>query len=247
MIVIAIMSIMLIQTSYAAEEQILFSCTILKVNERPEIKSKSFKKISGRSEKKSYFLLEGKLVFRNVELSLKQPDWSWSGTKEPLDILDIDVLATPMLLILSGESASVSVTDETPIEYFEKLPDGNYALKKSRQQVGVLMTVLPTILRNGSIKLDVFEINITGVGERMPLKGVTLDVGAPLISTHSISAEAQINADRDYVILSEIGEESSLLYRIRASVITDYKSAMTNKIIEEHNKHSMPGTNVNNK
>ena len=90
-------------------------------------------------------------------------------------------------MTLEDLSASITISDETELQYFEQAQDGLFSLRSlevGESAPGIELGVTPRSksLEEGRIELD-FKFRITSVNSRESLEGVKLNVGRPILRT----------------------------------------------------------------
>lgn len=130
---------------------------------------------------------EGAYVFHDKEtVLLGKPELRWSGKPEPSDP-DIHLLAHPTMLLPEGLEGIVTVSDDTPIQYFEPAGskgDKTFELKTLDVPAGFKTSVIITSLKSVHEASVQLSLDISLVGARLPLDGVSLNVGKPIV-THT--------------------------------------------------------------
>lgn len=141
---------------------------------------------------------------------------SWNGENEPPDNSEITLLSSPRLLAKLGEDAEIHVSAGEQVEYFEKLPDGRFKHQKLPIFEHVYFTVKPIQCSPEFIILDVtFSIEL--MGKRVPIAGVALDVGQPVINKRSVSSRICIRP-KEWAIMSMVQDENVLLFCMQAEI-----------------------------
>lgn len=122
----------------------------------------------------------------DVELVMEGGTLTWDGKPEPNDP-GIVLLARPNIMTLEDLSASITISDETELQYFERAQDGLFSLRSlevGESAPGIELGVTPRSKspEEGRIELD-FKFRITSVNSRESLEGVKLNVGRPILRT----------------------------------------------------------------
>jgi hypothetical protein len=114
-----------------------------------------------------------KALIGDTELRLDGPDASWNGRPEP---------PSQQIVGLGGvtgikQGSFVEILDETPLQYFERRPDGAFDLKTVDETPGIRAAVKVKALGQAQIWVGRYLVT-----RREPIEGVTLDVGEPVLA-----------------------------------------------------------------
>ena len=124
--------------------------------------------------------------WNDVEVVMEGRMLTWDGKPQPDNPL-IVLLSKPTITTLEDLSASITVSDETPLQYFEQAPGGLFALRTLEvgdSAPGIELGATPRHNSDGQgrIELD-FKFRVTSVNSRESLEGVKLNVGHPILRT----------------------------------------------------------------
>ncbi|MEM7392148.1 MAG: LptA/OstA family protein [Verrucomicrobiota bacterium] len=131
---------------------------------------------------------------------------------------DIDLLSAPRIVTRENQDARIEIK-ENALEYFQKGSAG-YELKHlpedQRPGLSINMKATPIPDRPGNVRLE-WNASIVTVTERVPLPGVSLDVGKPLVNKREASSSVDCFDDRWMLLagmqtLGDRGEGSLLLF-----------------------------------
>ncbi len=122
----------------------------------------------------------------DVELVMEGKTLTWDGKPQP-DAPGIVLLSRPSIRTLENLKASIEISDQAPLQYFEAAQRGLYALRAlevGENVPGVLLGVSPRHIPDGegNIELD-FVFRVTTVTRRERLEGVDLNVGRPILGS----------------------------------------------------------------
>lgn len=124
-----------------------------------------------------------RIAFGHLTMSLDGDVITWNGESEPPEASGIEVLSAPQLAVLDGKNAELRI-DSGPLEYFEREEDGRFALRTTSDSEQPGLTLAATVHADGAagaVKLDC-SLRIVRCTRRLPLPGVALDVGPPVIT-----------------------------------------------------------------
>ncbi len=164
------------------------------------------------------------LTFREAQIKVKgltllagPEGWTWNGKPEPPPGSAAENIAAPTMCALAGQRFEMFIGSELPIQYFEKRPDGLFELKELKEWTGIKLgaTVEPSGEKEAMIR-D-FGLQVRVVGARVPLEGVTLDVGPPMVSAHELSTTVKVPLDRYTGIIFGTEEQGFLLLKVKVS------------------------------
>jgi hypothetical protein len=99
------------------------------------------------------------------------------------------VISTPLVTTVLGQPAQLRAGGAPPVQYFERESDGHYALKALPVTPDLSFEVTPVRTSGASVVLAL-DFKLTTLGPRVPLEGVSLDVGAPRLQEISGRTEA---------------------------------------------------------
>ncbi|MBU4199196.1 MAG: type II and III secretion system protein [Verrucomicrobia bacterium] len=107
----------------------------------------------------------------------------------------VKVLAAPMIAARVGQEAIIRV--QSQIQYFDPQTNGSFALKtlpeKESPGIRLAATINPTTAGNIAVNVD---LQLNTLKERMPIQGVSMDVGLPLIQKRAIKTKIEFRLDQ---------------------------------------------------
>lgn len=110
----------------------------------------------------------------------------------------LQILSNPRLTVNNNEVASIQVGENVALpDEVETLTDGRTRASVRREDVGVLLTVTPSISSDGFVRLDI-EPEISTVTERTTQ--ITEDFAAPIISTRKVDTTVTVRDGQTVVI-----------------------------------------------
>jgi len=178
------------------------------------------------STKGSFLLFTAaKLRIAGISLVADATGWRWSGKDLPPQASGIERIASPRVMVLLGESFQVEIGSRQPIEYFERRPDGLFEFKKSDEKTGLSLscTVEEGNLK-GCVALRDLRIKLGSIENRVPVEGVSLDVGQPIVRTQESVFTVGIKLDEYQGMLLRSERYGSLLIRLRVSSVPPDKA-----------------------
>lgn len=181
-----------------------------------------------RPSSKFTFRQEGAYVFHDKEtLLLGRPNLSWGGRARPSDV-DIERLARPSMRLPEGLEGVVEISDGTPIQYFEAVEAGDentFVLKTLDVSTGFRASVI--VNRTGPVEEASVQLSldVSLVGARLPLDGVSLNVGKPMVTRTPHSDVHTIALGRWASLIGSERSDSALLLLIKVSPDEDAEPA----------------------
>lgn len=110
----------------------------------------------------------------------------------------LEILSNPRLTVNNNESASIQVGENVALpDEVETLTDGRTRASVRREDVGVLLSVTPSISSDGFVRLDI-QPEISVVTERTTQ--ITEDFEAPIISTRRVDTTVTVRDGQTVVI-----------------------------------------------
>lgn len=167
------------------------------------------------------------LTIGDLVLDLDKDDL-WGGRPEPPEDAGITVLSMPQLIIPAGEKATLRSGGQTEIQYLEWQSENCYTVKTLPPEFppGLLIEVASREGRPddqpGTVYLDM-KIQVTVVGERVPVRGLNLDVGKPAVQTNELNTHKRFQLGRWDLLTTQFSRElknrdaETLLVFMRAS------------------------------
>lgn len=157
------------------------------------------------------------LVFSDVTLTANGNSWSWDGEDRPPE--SIDFLSALRVTTISGQEAEIRVIKSFSPQYFEKLPDGLFEVRKVEDaNVGISVKETPVLQKDGMVIFKDLEIKISTITEREPIEGVTLNVGYPIVDTQIYKISPTLNPNQYYGLLCLVDDGATLLLKLRANL-----------------------------
>lgn len=128
--------------------------------------------------------------------------WSWNGKPEPPKsdgYPSVEGLVAPRLVSPFGQEFLISMNPSDPVEYFERGDDGLYRVMRSEVETGVKIGAA-SVERgpSGRVVLHDFEVTVSTVEDREPLEGTRLDIGKPIIHTHTFKSTFSVQPGLKY-------------------------------------------------
>ncbi len=99
---------------------------------------------------------------------------------------DVDLISKPELLVINNGTATIKAGGEVPFQDAQYDAKGNLQLGVKWQDVGVSLTMQPTILANDFVQLNVQQLEVTDVPRIENLRGVDLPVFAKRSQTGNV-------------------------------------------------------------
>lgn len=140
--------------------------------------------------------------FGGLTMSLDDDVITWNGDTDPPDESGIEVLAAPQLAVWNGQEAELRISSGA-LEYFERQEDGRFALRRTPEDQQPGLTLAATVHADkaaGAVTLDC-RLRIVRCTKRLPLPGVSLDVGPPVIEQQETRTSVVLNPG-DWCLLS---------------------------------------------
>ncbi len=110
----------------------------------------------------------------------------------------LEILSNPRLTVNNNESASIQVGENVALpDEVETLTDGRTRASIRREDVGVLLSVTPSISSDGFVRLDI-QPEISVVSERTTQ--ISEDFEAPIISTRKVDTTVTVRDGQTIVI-----------------------------------------------
>jgi len=106
----------------------------------------------------------------------------------------MEVLTSPQILTKANSDSEIYIISEAPIQYFEKMKDGNFALKEEKGvKLGLTfkVKVIPVAGSDTTVKFE-SHTSISVLKSRKKIDGVNLPVGAPIISERKDDTTATV-------------------------------------------------------
>ena len=154
-----------------------------------------------------------------VKLHVDEEGWTWNGRPRPPANDKIEAIASPRVILLPGERFTIGLGSQQPIQYFEPRPDGLFELKTMEEQPG--MAIEGWVETHGPDRVLVrdFALALRSIEKRLPIEGVNLDVGAPLVNAREWRTSIMLQPDRDYGVQLTTEGYGFLLLRLKVQVV----------------------------
>lgn len=125
-------------------------------------------------------------------LSVNGQTLSLGGDTAPPDGGGLSVVAAPRLRTLLGQRCQLKSGIGEPLQYFEREPDGRFALKPASVRPLLEVNMLPSKGSRADTVDTELKYRFVRLGKRTPLRGVSLDVGAPEVLESSGGTQAEV-------------------------------------------------------
>ena len=160
---------------------------------------------------------EAEFTAKGLTLRATADGWTWNDKPEPPAGAAIEKIAAPKICALPAQEFSVFIGSEIPIQYFEKTPQGLFALKELKEWTGVKLKAAVEPSGEGEVLIRDLSVQVRTVGARVPLEGVKLDVGPPVVAASELTTT--VKAPRDCYTGLIFGGESQgvILLRVKVS------------------------------
>ena len=151
-----------------------------------------------------------------VKLKADGADWLWNGEKNPPPEGGVQNISQPTVTAVAGRPFAIDVSSDTPIEYFERRADGLFELKRLEENAGFSIATTPEPGESNRIVLKDFKIALRSIARRVPIAGVSLDVGRPVVETWEQRTTLAVKSGTDYGMQIASQGYGSLILRFRA-------------------------------
>ena len=155
------------------------------------------------------------MTIDGVKFVADEEGWKWDGKDQPSPHGRIQRIASPSLAVRMPETFQVYVGSETPIQYFAGRPDGLFELRSLAAKTGISLSGRVEKGESGTIILPNLTLTSSLVGKRMPLEGVSLDVGEPIVTTDVLQTAISLMPGRDCGIVLTSKGVGCFLIRLR--------------------------------
>lgn len=156
-----------------------------------------------------------KLKIGEDTLIAAQKNWSWNGKSAGMDktpsFEHMKLLHSPRAMINSGETAEINIISQQPLEYFERRSGDMFELKRKVEETGLKISITAEEESSGKIHLTEIKFSLRSVGERKPIRGVSLPVGEPIINDQEITADLRLTPGKYYGLMLHPSEGQGLL------------------------------------
>ena len=202
---------------YRVEGDVSFQATQLQIHPLPP---DTVAEDNPRRTKGSVLLFTaGELRLGGVSLVADATGWRWSGKDLPPQGSGVEQIARPKIMVLAGQAFQMEIGSRQPIEYFERRPDGLFEFKKSDEKTGLSLSCTVEEEKKGCVLLRDLTIKLASIENRVPVEGVSLDVGQPIVRTQESVLTVTIKLDEYQGMLLRSERYGSLLIRLRVSSV----------------------------
>jgi hypothetical protein len=167
----------------------------------------------------SFFNLAS-LTLAGVKFVADDSGWTWDGKERPPSGKGVEMISSPKVIVLLGESFEIAIGSQQPIEYFEKRPDGLFELKRLHEETGLTISSHVSKGESGRIVLRDLTILLRSIEAREPVEGVSLDVGRPKVKARQYKVTIAVNQGRPCGIMLGTDGYGFLLVRLRVNLVT---------------------------
>jgi len=134
----------------------------------------------------------------------------------------MELLASPQILTKANSDAEISIGSEMPIQYFEKLKDGNFVLKETKGVKLGLTLGAKLIPESDTLVTLKLHTSISSINMREKIAGVNLPVGEPVISNQEIDTTLSVELGKTvmfsgYKVTRPNGSVEVILISIKVS------------------------------
>ncbi len=143
-------------------------------------------------------------------------NWRWDGEEEPVNTREVKKIMAPRVRQYLGQPVEIAIRENVPVFYFEKRPDKLFDLKHKMVEVGMTVDFTLEAGQAGRIVLRDLTFTFNAIGEREPIEGVPLEVGAPITTSKSYTTSLALKPGLYYGLL--IYTEGHGQYIIRVKV-----------------------------
>lgn len=163
-------------------------------------------------------------------LEITKNGWFWNGAcldfgrAEEMGMPEnqIQVIASPAILIESSESATIFISSNQKLEYFEKREDGLFELKHIQGPTGLKIEIRAESEGQNKIRIKYLTFSLRSVEEREPIPNVTLPVGRPILESREFKVDIEVTPGKDYGFILHPGQgQGVLIIRLRLDLITE--------------------------
>ncbi len=162
-----------------------------------------------------------KLNVPGAEFVADNHRWTWNGKDHPPSGGRVEQISSPRVVVIQGESFEIDIGSRQPIEYFERRPDGLFELKKLEgKPLGFYLSAVVEEGKANKLVLRDLTIRLRSIESRVPIEGVSLDVGPPVITSRESVLTLSVQPDQSYGIILSTEGYGYLLLRLWAGVVT---------------------------
>jgi hypothetical protein len=154
-----------------------------------------------------------------VKLKADASEWLWNGGKVAPPSGSVQTIGQPTITAVMGEPFTIEVSSDTPIEYLEKRADGLFELKRLDEKAGFSISATFEPGESSRIVIKDFKISLRSIARRVPIEGVTLDVGRPVVETWEQRTTLAVKPGMDYGMQIASQGYGSLILRFKATEI----------------------------
>jgi hypothetical protein len=202
---------------YRVEGDISFEATRLQIHPLPP--DTVAEENAGSTKGSLLLFTAAKLRLGGVSLVADATGWRWSGKDLPPQGSGIERIASPKIMVLVGQAFQLEIGSREPIEYFERRADGLFEFRKSDEVTGLKLSCTVEKGKDECLILRDLTIKLASIENRVPIEGVSLDVGQPIVRTQESVFTVAIKLDECQGMLLRSERYGSLLIRLRVSSV----------------------------
>ena len=128
------------------------------------------------------------------------------------DTVKSRLLASPKILVLDGKQANIKIVSEIPYQELTQTSGGGNIGTTKFKDVGVTLTVTPTAVRDGKIRLKVtpeFSVQAGTVSISIPSGSSSMSSAQPIVNTRSATTQTLVG-DGQTVVLGGLRKKDVL-------------------------------------
>ena len=136
-----------------------------------------------------------------------------------VDAAPFEIVSAPQLLVLLGQEAAVQMG--RPVAHLEKSDGDCLRVVTVPEHVeGASIRLTPTQMQADGVRFERIRVSVTRVESRLPIEGVPLDVGRPVLDTRETELNITLPPDKIAMIpLPGRAGEPALVAFLMASVV----------------------------
>jgi hypothetical protein len=166
----------------------------------------------------SFFTL-AELDVAGVKLRADGAGWLWNEEKIPPPGRGVQAIGQPTVTAAMSQPFTIEVNSDAPIEFFEKRGDGLFELKRLDEKTGFSISATAEPGESNRIVLKDFKIALRSIARRVPVEGVSLDVGRPVVETWEQRTTLAVKPGTEYGMQIASQGYGSLILRFRAEEV----------------------------
>ena len=168
----------------------------------------------------------GKFRWGRNRLELNDKGCFWNKTKLEFDEEQRPKLPDRQVRLISshavvrplGNLIRLKIDSDSPFQYFERQPDGLFALKETTLPVGMDVEIRAIPRPEGGYRITYLELELRSVGSRESIDGVSLPVGRPLMREWEYVTRFNVSPHQGYgVLIRPQGTTGAMLIRVAIS------------------------------